>query len=50
MLYFERNIATIPSNCGESLIKYAENAIIRYQYPYYIASYVSDGLDIPGDL
>ena len=40
MLYFDKNIAPIPTSRGESLLKHAQNAGIPYQYPCYIASYV----------
>jgi len=47
MLYFEKNIVKIPSKIYEPMQQHAENVVISYQYPYYIAINISDNLDIP---
>lgn len=46
MLYFEKNILKIPSKTYEPMYQHAENAVISYQYPYYIAINISNNLDV----
>jgi hypothetical protein len=46
--YFQKYIASIPSKDYKFKQKYAENAAISYQYPYYTAISISDNLDILG--
>lgn len=50
MLYFEKNLARIPSRIYEPMYKHAENALISYQYPCSIAIHISGILDIPESL
>jgi len=41
VLFFDKNVAETTSKINEPMQKHTENATISYQYPCYIAIYIS---------